>query len=392
MAPASPRPADPPSTSPPSLGASVRAVGPGPPSVRALARRGGGGAIGPIPPRRRPGPRWSPRPGPVATDTSGAPTVWDALRDRPAGKESVRHDPRHSARRPDRHPAGRRRRRIRRESRAPRLPAPSWCGPCRQMRPAVERLAGMGYPDPADRHRPLARAQRAIQGPGRPDLHRRQRPGQGPGPGLGRDARRRSSPPSTTRPSSNTPPARASPPRPRTRPAEPRGPGPADEDRPTAPAPAGQPPAVGDRRPDQDAPLRLGVGLRLGDDHLQHGRGVDHPDLRPHLPGQGPVPADAQELPGADLGRPLRRPVRHPPAGDDRLLGEGHPRRGDRLRLHQRRRPDPDQAGPEARRRRGSSRPGGSPDEGHEDVHRGLLARPRRDRLGHDDPRPQGQR
>ena len=99
-----------------------------------------------------------------------------------------------------------------------------------------------------------------------------------------------------------------------------------------------------------------------------------------------PTPA---ELPGADLGRPLRRPARQPPAGDDQLLGEGPPRRGDRLRLHQRRRPDPDPPRPEARRLAG--RPARlEAQEGHEDVHRGLLARPRRDRLGHHDPRPPG--
>ena len=78
-----------------------------------------------------------------------------------------------------------------------------------------------------------------------------------------------------------------------------------------------------------------------------------------------------------------------PPAGDARLHREGPPRRGDRLRLHQRRRPDPDQARPQARPPRGWSPPTGSP-EGDEDVHRGLLARQRRHRLEHDDPRPPG--
>ena len=90
-------------------------------------------------------------------------------------------------------------------------------------------------------------------------------------------------------------------------------------------------------------------------------------------------------LPRADLGRPLRRPDRQSPAGDDQLLGEGPPRRGDRLRFHQRCRPDPDQARPQAGRLE-SGPTLVETQAGHEDVHRGLLARQRRHRLGHDDP------
>ena len=269
----------------------------------------------------------------------------------------------------------------------------SWCGPCRPDAPGGREAGPEGLPGQVDRHRPLARAERALRGHGRPDLRRRRRPGQGPGPDLGRDARRPARRASTTRPRPRQP-ARPGRGRPRRHdPGRSRGRRPA----PRRSARAGRPPLVNPKPWETVVRIKMHlsdtrVGLRLGHDHPQHARGVDHPHLRPHLQAQGAGPAARP--------RNFRVPItvdlfdgqlvgRQPAMV--RLLGEGHRRRGDRLRLHQRRRPDPDPARPPAAGLAG--RPARlEAQEGDEDVHRRLLARPRRDRLGHHDPRPPGRR
>ena len=188
----------------------------------------------------------------------------------------------------------------------------SWCGPCRKMRPEVEKLVQKGYPVKSvdiDRSPELSDRYKVKAVPTFVIIDSK-------GKALARTSG--AMPAAQLAAFYNETKLKAAAPRPAEE-AEERG---KLEDVPgrrsRARRPAGQSQALGDGRPDQDAPLGLRVGLRLGHDHLQLGRGVDHPHLRPHLPGQGAATALAEELPGADLGRPLRRPVRPPRAGDAR--------------------------------------------------------------------------
>ena len=121
-----------------------------------------------IVPRLVPGrvtPSWSSPRGVVATPAAGPPE----------GKESLRYDPRYPvARPPHRHECLVR---VARTSDPVLLDFHAdWCGPCRQMRPAVEQLSPQGISGQVDRHRQGPRRWPTRYGvERRPDLHRRRR-------------------------------------------------------------------------------------------------------------------------------------------------------------------------------------------------------------------------
>ncbi len=161
--------------------------------IRPVADRA---AVGPIPRRRLARTTMGPMPRAHRDRHEGATRGPGCASGRPAGKESARHEHRYLARRPDRHVG----RRDLRRPRAPRLPGhlvrplPADAAGGREARPE-------GLSRQADRHRPLARAERTLQRHGRPDLHRRRCQGQGTGQDSRGRCRPPSSPRSTTRPS-----------------------------------------------------------------------------------------------------------------------------------------------------------------------------------------------
>ena len=122
-----------------------------------------------------PGPRWDPCPGPIATDTWVRPRP-GCSPGRPAGKESVRHESRYLARRPDRHVG----RRDLRRPRAPRLPG-HLVRPLPADAPGGRAARREGLSRQTNRHRPLARVERTLQRQGRPHFHRHRLPGEGAG-------------------------------------------------------------------------------------------------------------------------------------------------------------------------------------------------------------------
>ena len=378
--------------SPASLGDGFRSTGP----ARPLPRRAGfpavraiGLAVSLSNSRRPARTRVSlPRPGLVpdaATSLPGPrpPATRRAAAGRPGGKESVRHDHRNPAVRPASPPSrptsagranrscstsrllvrplpadapGRRatgRRRATRSSRSTSTSRPTWPSATGHRRPGVHRHRPVDRPGTRpDRGRPARR--RA----GRASITRR---GRSSGPGPNADADADADDETADR-------------RPRRRGA-----------RPAPPAPV-QPQALGDGRPDQ-GPRQRRDRVRLGHDHPQHARGVDHPDLRPHLQADDGPTAAAVAVPPEDHGRPVRRQARRPEAEPGPLRERDVRGQGDRLRLLPRRRPDPHPAGPPAAVVAG--RPAALEAEGeHGDDHRRLLRRARRDGLEHGDRQP----
>ena len=254
-----------------------------------------------------------------------------------------------------------------------------WCGPCQQMRPAVDQLSRKGYPVKSiniDKAQAVADALRRPA-PSRPSSWWTARAGSSTAPAASspRPCWSGSTWPPRPRPSRPTSPtpmpcARDDPmPTPTSRPARPvrrarqeRTRDRDDDDDRREPDDGRPATAFANPHPAQTVVRIKVVGpaldrLRLGDDHLQLARAVDHPDLRPHLQARGPGQGRCRrsEFPRQIVIDLFDGQLHSSPRGRRRsTIVESFPGRGDGLRLHAGRRADPSSG------RAGSSRPAGS--------------------------------